>query len=828
MEYLWALTVANVYLSYFFFTLDQLNKRMNLRIYLSAICICFPIFLNAQMRQMNAGEIAAGLEKLSIKGSALYIAAHPDDENTRLLAYLAKELKVRTGYLSLTRGDGGQNLIGNEQAELLGLIRTQELLAARNVDGAEQFFTRANDFGFSKTSDETFKIWGKEQILADVVWVIRNFKPDVIITRFPEDSRAGHGHHAASAILAREAFAAAADPKRFPEQLKLVKVWQAKRIVWNTFNFGGTNTTAADQLKTDVGLFNPVLGMSYGEIAAISRTNHKSQGFGSTLQRGESFEYFTNIAGEPAKTTLFDGVDIKDKEIGPINFKADPTNPAAALQALLTLKKQVKNKAFNHQLLDELILASAGIWVEANTSENTFAFGDSIPVKIQAIARAKANFPLQISFAVNGKKLTALETNKLSTADYKIAATEGHWTQPYWLRQTHPIGQFNIAEQTLVGNPENPNQLSVKIQIIINDQSFELNSPVVYKATDPIKGEKYQPLVIAPKVTATLSEKAYIFNGNAPKTISVQLKSFTNATSGFVSPQLPKGWKSSPEKIAFELARKGDEQTINFTITPGNETTQGNLALQINTNGVISGSSLKTISYDHIPNITIFPQASASVEKFDLKIAGKRIAYLDGAGDLVADALKQIGYEVTHLSLSQVMTNDLGIYDAIVTGVRLYNINTEIKNVQPKLLNYVQNGGTLLIQYNVNNGLKTQNIGPYPFKLGNKRVTEEDAKVNFLTPQHAVLNYPNKITEKDFEGWVQERGLYFATEIDSKYATPLSMNDAGEPASNGSLLVADYGKGKFVYTSLVFFRELPAGVPGAYRLFANLLAPKQP
>jgi LmbE family N-acetylglucosaminyl deacetylase len=801
---------------------------MSLRIYLSAICICFPFLLNAQMRQLNAGEIAAGIEKLSIKGSALYIAAHPDDENTRLLAYLAKELKVRTGYLSITRGDGGQNLIGNEQAELLGLIRTQELLAARNIDGAEQFFTRANDFGFSKTSEETFKIWGKEQILADVVWVIRNFKPDVIITRFPEDSRAGHGHHAASAILAREAFAAAADPKRFPEQLNFVKVWQAKRIVWNTFNFGGTNTTADDQLKTDVGLFNPVVGMSYGEIAAVSRTNHKSQGFGSTLQRGESFEYFTNIAGEPAKTTIFDGVEIKNKEFGNVDVKVDPANPAAALQSLLTLKKQFKNKAFNHQLLDELILASAGIWVEANTNENMYAFGDSIPVRIQAIARTRTNSPLQISFAINNQKPIPLAINKLSTTDYKLAATEAHWTQPYWLRQSHPIGLFTIANQALVGSPENPNQLSVKVQININGESFELNSPVVYKATDPIKGERYQPLVIAPKVTATLSEKAYVFNGNSPRIIGVQLKSFTNNTCGFVSPQLPKGWKSSPERIAFELARKGDEQTVNFTVTPGNEATRGNLTLQINTNGTASNSSLKIISYDHIPNITIFPEASASVEKFDLKISGKRIAYLDGAGDLVADALKQIGYEVTHLSLSQVMTNDLAGYDAIVAGVRLYNINPEIKNVQAKLLNYVQNGGTFLVQYNVNSGLKIPNIGPYPFKLANKRVTEEDSKVKFLTPQHAALNYPNKITDKDFDGWVQERGLYFATEIDSKYVTPLSMNDTGEAASNGSLLVTDYGKGKFVYTSLVFFRELPSGVPGAYRLFANLLAPKQP
>ncbi|MEJ5993578.1 PIG-L family deacetylase [Pedobacter sp. Du54] len=791
---------------------------MNIRFYLFLIASCFPFLLKAQMRQMNSGEIAAGIEKLGIKGSVLYIAAHPDDENTRLLAYLAKEVKVRTGYLSLTRGDGGQNLIGNEQAELLGLIRTQELLAARSVDGAEQFFTRANDFGFSKTSEESFKIWGKEQILSDVVWVIRNFKPDVIITRFPEDSRAGHGHHAGSAILAREAFSAAADPKRFPEQLKYVSVWQAKRLVWNTFNFGSTNTTAADQLKIDVGLFNPILGKSYGEIAAISRTNHKSQGFGSTLQRGEAFEYFSHVAGDPAKTSLFDGIDLKNTDgILPSN---------AGLQELLNLKARLKGKIFNHQLLDELILGSAGIWIEANTTENTYALGDSIPIKIQAIARVKTNYP--ISLTIDGKKTLVLEHNKLMSNDYKIASADENSTQPYWLRKDHPIGQFSIEKQTLVGYPENPNPLSVKVRVTINGQVIELNSPIVYKATDPIKGEKYQPLVLAPRVTATLSEKAYIFNGNTPKTVTVQLRSFSSQSSGFVTPKLPKGWKSNPEKIDFNLARKGDEQTINFTITPGNETSSGRLVLQVNTNGSLSDKGLKTISYDHIPNITIFPQAAASVEKIDLRIVGKRIAYIDGAGDLVADALKQTGYEVTHLTPAQILTNDLSVYDAVVTGVRLYNISEEVKSIQPTLLSYVKNGGTVLVQYNVNTNLKTQNIGPYPFKLANKRVTEEDAKVNILVPQHAALNYPNKITDKDFEGWVQERGLYFATEIDPNYTTLLGMNDRGEAPSDGSLLIADYGKGKFVYTSLVFFRELPAGVPGAYRLFANLLAPKQP
>ncbi|RZK40827.1 MAG: PIG-L family deacetylase [Pedobacter sp.] len=804
---------------------------MNKRLYLALLSICFPFLLKAQMQQLNSGEIAAGIEKLGVNGSALYIAAHPDDENTRLLAYLAQELKVRTGYLSLTRGDGGQNLIGNEQAELLGLIRTQELLAARRVDGAEQFFTRANDFGFSKTANETFNIWDKEQILSDVVWIIRKFRPDVIITRFPEDARAGHGHHASSGILAREAFLAAADPKRFPEQLKDVATWQAKRIVWNTFNFGGTNTTAPDQLKLDVGIYNPISGKSYGEIAAISRTNHKSQGFGSTLQRGEAFEYFSHVAGEPAKSSLFEGINTKINNqninglLTEIKTEYNAFAPWLSLPKLLRLKKDTKSLAFNHELLDELIMACAGIWVEANTVENTYAVGDKIAVKVQAVVRNKANFP--VSLTIEGEKKIELAENKLVSNDISISTSSTNRTQPYWLRESHPIGQFSIAEQNLVGYAENPAPLSVKLELTIGGEKISSNSPVVYKSTDPIKGEKYQPLIIAPRVTATLAEKAYIFNGMDPKTIELQLKHFANSTSGSISPKLPKGWTSSPEKIDFQFNQKGEEKRLSFVITPGKETSNGKLELLINSNGTTDNKGLKTISYEHIPNITIFPTAEARLEKIDLKISGKRIAYIDGAGDLVAEALKQIGYEVTHLSPAQVAFSDLSTYDAVVTGVRLYNISNETKIFQPKLLSYVEKGGTLLIQYNVSNGLKIQDIGPYPFKLANKRVTEEDAKVTFLAPQHPSLNYPNKITTKDFDGWVQERGLYFATDIDSKYKTILGMHDRGESMLDGSLIIGDYGKGKFVYTSLAFFRELPAGVPGAYRLFANLLAPKQ-
>lgn len=777
----------------------------------------------------NVAEIAQNIASLSVKGSVLYIAAHPDDENTRLLAYLAKEAKVRTAYLSLTRGDGGQNLIGNEQAELLGQIRTQELLAARKVDGAGQFFSRANDFGFSKTSEETFKIWGKEQILADAVWVIRKFRPDVIITRFPEDERAGHGHHAASAIIAREAFVAAADPKKFPEQLKKgVTVWQAKRILWNTYNFGGNNTTAPDQLKIDVGVYNPLLGRNYGEIAAISRTNHKSQGFGSALQRGEAFEYFSHTAGEAARTSLFDGINLtlSSKEVINLLTKIQQhyqlSQPAASLPDLLKLKKlAAKEQEFNHQLLDEIIADCAGLWAEAVVPEASYAVGDSINVTVNAIYRGLT--PLKVKVLVNGKSLN-LQENRMSSIRYGIKANQSDITQPYYLKKEHPIGYYVIDKQEEIGYPENPSSLTVKAVFSLNDEQFELSLPILYKSTDPIKGELYQPLVVAPQVTATLSDQAYLFVNQQPKNIEVSLKSFTKNIEGELVPILPSGWKAHPEEINFKFSAKGDAQIAVFQITPGAGSTTGKLHLQVKTNGQMENKGLRTIRYDHIPNINLFPEATAKLEVADLKIAGKRIAYIDGAGDLVANALQQVGYQVVHLNPSQVLLNDLSAYDAIVTGVRFFNISEDAKNIYFKLMEYVKNGGVLLEQYNVNNGLKFTNFGPYPFKLVNKRVTEEDAMVTFTKPTHAALNYPNKITSKDFEDWVQERGLYFAEDIDPKYETILRMNDTNEAANDGSLLIADYGKGKFVYTSLSFFRQLPAGVPGAYRLFANLLA----
>jgi len=788
-------------------------------------------------------DIKQALKKLNVLGSVLYVAAHPDDENTRLLAYLAQEKHYRTGYLALTRGDGGQNLIGNDQSELLGLVRTQELLAARRVDGAEQFFSRANDFGFSKGPEETLKIWDREKVLSDVVWTIRKFKPDVIICRFPTTGEGGHGHHTASAILAQEAFTAAADPKRFPEQLQYVQPWQAKRLLWNTFNFGGANTTAADQFKIDVGVYNALLGKGYGEIAADSRSNHKSQGFGSAKQRGQSFEYFKTILGVAPRMDLFDDVNttwqrLKDGEaigqtVTAIGKSFDENNPAGSVPALIQLlgrMEKLQDSYWRDQKVKELkdlVAACAGLWFEAYASEPTYAVGDSITIRAQIIDRYNDKIKLN-SLYLNGiakPALTNIQNNQLQNINTKLLADK--ITQPYWLQTPHGIGTYNIPDQLVVSNPENPDLPKVGFEFIIEGKPVKFERRLVYKYVDPVRGEVYQPVAITPPVTANIASPVYVFNTGVPQSLVVKLKSFRKEPFGAIHLNLPKGWKAEPESIGFKNKNKGDEWNEKFTITPtGNQTENGTVEVEtaVDVHETLYTYGIKTISYEHIPVITLFPPAQAQLLNLNLKLAGKKIGYINGAGDLVPDALRQAGYEVHELDEKEIMNGNLSQYDAIVTGVRAYNVNSRLVVEQPKLMDYVKNGGNLLIQYNNNQGIVVNDIGPYPFRVVNQRVTDENAKVTITDPNSPVLNYPNKIIPADFDGWVQERGLYFTTGADSRYQAPLQMNDAGEAPNSGSLIMTDYGKGRFIYTSLSFFRQLPAGVPGAYKLFINMLS----
>lgn len=795
--------------------------------------------------QWNAAQIRLQMEKLNVLGSVLYVAAHPDDENTRLLAFLSNGKKYRTGYLALTRGDGGQNLVGDEQGSDLGLMRTEELLAARHIDGAEQFFSRANDFGFSKSAKETFEFWGHDRILADAVWVIRKFRPDVIVCRFPEDKRAGHGHHWASAIIAHEAFTAAGDPTKFPEQLKYVKPWKAKRVLWNTFNFGGRNTTGPDQLKIAVGGYSPLLGEGYGELASESRSMNKTQGFGASRSYGESWEYFKTIAGPAPHQTLMDGVNTTwsrvqgGKKIALMIDQAlqayDCDDPQKTVPLLLKIRSAIRQvpdtfwRDHKEKEVDRLILASSGIWMDATSKQPYVVAGQPLDIQTEIISRSRIPVTLESvdvlgeSRSVNGK----LEDNKLSRTSYQVNVPKKTLiSEPYWLLERHPVGYYNIADQLLVGLPENPPSLTVGFNLNIDGVALTATYPVIYKYTDPVRGEVRDPLAVTPPVTANIQNEVYVFTSAAPQQIQVTLQAFKDHVKGVVHLATRGHFNVGHNDQPFSLDHAGDKTILHFTIGPSGAMSSAGtdqLTVQMRVDGKTYDRRIRVISHDYIPAITEFPIAETKLVSVPMTLSSEEIGYIMGAGDKVPEALTQLGYHVKLLSDEELSNGNLQQYDAIIVGIRAYNTRDRLKYVGPRLMDYVKKGGTVVAQYNKNSGLVTRDLGPYPFTIENLRVTDETADVKFLLPGDPVLNKPNKITEKDFEGWIQERGVYFADHLDAHYRAPLAMHDQGESPLDGSLIVTSYGKGKYVYTGLDFFRELPAGVPGAFRLFVNLI-----
>ena len=835
-----------------YFSLNNAGIILRKQYILLLVSFFLQLALFAQTpKTYTASEIGQQINKLNVLGSVLYIAAHPDDENTRLLAYLANEKLYRTGYLSLTRGDGGQNLIGDEQGMDLGLIRTQELLAARRIDGAEQFFSRAYDFGFCKTSVEALKTWGHDKILSDVVWVIRKFKPDVIITRFPEDTRAGHGHHAASGILAREAFIAAADASQFPEQLKLgVTVWQAKRLLWNTFNFGSTNTQSEDQFKMDVGMYNPLLGKSYGEIAALGRSQHKSQGFGVPAQRGAAIEYFLTVKGQTPVKDLMDGVDASwnrvSKEtnsnqriIDGIIKNYSMEHPENSVSELVRLYKQldkIKDTYWKEQKQNELtklIENCSGLFLEATANNQYAVIGDSL--QITATINNRLGIKIEnadIKMEENIHAFDSLEKN--ININYKLPffiKSDTKASQPYWLQNKMDKGSFNIEDQQLIGKAES-DPLSILFNIKINGVNFTFKKPVSYKYTDPVKGELYEPVQIVNPLFVSSSPALIIFKEQEKN--ATQSVHFTVQANRIIKDQLKFSTVTDNESIdvydSLINFAKGERKTVDVVINSNAvaSNTKDHYGAKLSSKSFNEPQyyAMHKISYDHIPDINYNYYDQVPVLKIDLKTAGNLVGYIAGAGDKIPQALEQIGYRVVILKASDITANNLKQFDAIITGVRAYNINEWLSNSYDALMQYVKNGGVLLTQYNTSSsiGPVKAKMSPYPFNISRSRITDEEAHVNFLLPNHPALNYPNKITQKDFEGWVQERSIYNAENIDGKYERILSMKDPNENEQDGSLIIANYGKGRFVYTGLVFFRELPAGVPGAYRLFANLIA----
>jgi LmbE family N-acetylglucosaminyl deacetylase len=809
-------------------------------------------------------ELLESIERLNQLGSVLMIAAHPDDERTGVLAYFARGRHMRTAYLSVTRGEGGQNLIGSEQGAELGVIRTQELLAARQIDGATQFFTRAIDFGFSKTAAETMQKWGHDRILGDIVWVIRNYRPDVIILVFTGGPQDGHGHHQVSAMLGKEAFDAAADPARFPEQLQYVKPWQATRIVHALWNFGpaggrgpqppaGERPPQSPRLppagKVETGAFNPVLGYSYEELAVLSRSMHHSQGTGAMRRPGASTTEFGLLAGQAAPADLFDGIDTSwnrlpgGAPIAPILMEAvkmfEPEHPEKIVPLLLKARPLIAaigDPLAREKLaeLDEAIAGCAGIWIEAQAHEAEAVPGR--PLAITTTVLNRSTQPVELA----GARMKGMWDEELPVKPAPLASNQPvaiefsrevplaqPYSQPYWLRQPPSGDVYTVEDQRLVGQADTPPVARVRVRLLLAGTAIELERPVAYRYASRAEGERTRPLVVVPAVAVNLPQPVAVFPAPAPRAIHVVVEARVDKAAGELRLDAPPGWKVEPAARHFEVAARGQASDLAFTVTPPAGEATASLRAVAAVGGREISNGIEVISYPHFPAQTLFPPADIKLVRADIQVTARRIGYIMGAGDEMPEALRQLGLEVTLLEPSDLEQGDLGRFETIVAGVRAYNVRGDVRANQQRLLDYVAGGGTYIVQYNT--GDLTLNVGPYPMTVppGSRyRVTVEEAPVAFPHADSLLLHTPNVIAARDFEGWVQERGLYFASDWDKRYQTVLASQDPGETALEGGELWARYGKGIYIFTAYSWFRQLPAGVPGAYRLFANLISAK--
>lgn len=798
--------------------------------------------------------IAQELRDFGVMGTVLYVAAHPDDENTMLLTYLARGRGYRTAYLSLTRGDGGQNLLGPEFGDLLGVIRTQELLAARQLDGSRQFFSRARDFGYSKDYRQTLTKWDHQQVLSDIVRVIRTFRPDVVITRFPPEPGGTHGHHTASAYLAVEAFGMAGDPAAFPEQLAGLSPWKPRRIVWNGWWGPGRaapDAGAAAMLHLAIDGDDPVSGASFAVLAAKSRSMHRTQGFANfsvaSAGSGPHTESFKVLAGEAASADIMDGVDTTwaripgGAAVGELAARAErqfnPSDPAASVPVLLELKGALARLPMDPLVdekrarLDRILASCLGLAVETAVPQRDFVPGE--PVRLHHTATVSSPVPVEwvaVRYPTLGRKARGpglLAPGVPAAVDAKRTLPGGTpLTEPYWLREPGTPGMFRVDDASLIGRPEAPAPIPVEDVFEVGGQTLVVAHDAVCEEGKP--EERLVPRVIPP-VTLGLGSPVVLFSPGSTRTVTVSVAASRAGLSGAVSLEAPDGWKASPRSRPFELKAAGDRADFTFEVTAPSAPSTSEVRAIAQIGGKSYGSDRIEITYGHIPPQLLQPPARFKAVCADLQIRGRRVGYLPGAGDSTAASLRQLGYEVVTLDDKDLTPEGLKGLDAVVIGVRAFNTRPRLPAHLRELFGYAESGGTVVEQYNTPGGLQTDQLAPFPLKLSRDlprfRVTDEKGAVTLLLPGHPALNTPNRITAADFEGWVQERGLDFASEFDAGRADALiACSDPGEPPLKGGLLVARVGKGYYVYTGLSFFRQLPAGVPGAYRLFANLVS----
>ncbi len=819
--------------------------------------LCMPNeAISQRPKDMSSADIYNALQKLNTVGTVLYIAAHPDDENTRMISYFANERKVRTAYLSLTRGDGGQNLIGTQIWEQLGLIRTNELLQARSVDGGQQFFTRANDFGYSKHPDETLAFWDKDEVMHDVIKVIRSFKPDIIVNRFDHRTPGRtHGHHTSSAMLSVEAFDLAGDESYLQDRLSHLDPWQPERVFFNTswWFYGGRDKFAkADKSNlyaVDAGVYYPTRGISNTEIAARSRSMHKSQGFGSTGTRGTQIEYVELLKGSSptSKEDPLSGIDVTwnrlkggaaiGTKIEAILDDFDYAKPSSHIPALVDIYKSIDNIEDDHwrqikqQEVADLIQACTGLYLEVRAEQSQLVHGENVTLHVEATNRS--DYPIHLSkiHVSDGTIMhvdTTLDANAALNTELNLAVSQFQsYTNPYWLNKKGSLGMYHVGDPLMINKPVSPAAYQASFDMEVDGVEMSLDRDVIYKYTDPVDGEVYKPVHVVPDVSLSFTDPVYILSGNSSRSVTVEIKSYKDDLRGKLSICRPEGWTATPEEIDINMKYRGEKQSVTFELEGPTGASSGlitPLLTSAEQADKVYDRVVTEINYDHIPDQIIIQPSEAKVEKIDLAPAKGKIAYVAGAGDKVASSLRQIGYNITDIGVNDITATTLANYDVVVLGIRAYNVHRDLFLKKDILMDFMTDGGTLIVQYTTSRRIKGDDIAPYPMELSRDRVTDEFAEVKFEIPNHPVLNYPNKITSKDFEGWVQERGLYFSNNWDDRYETPLSCHDKDEPARLGGMLVAEVGKGHYIYTGYSYFRELPAGVPGAFRLFANMLS----
>lgn len=827
-----------------------------------SVLVLLPMLLSTLVsgQSLSSSELLLELHKLNTVGSALFVAAHPDDENTALLAYLAQEEQLDTAYLSLTRGGGGQNLIGPELKEGLGLIRANELLQARKIDKATQLFTRARDFGYSKNPEDTLENWREEKVLGDVVYAVRYFKPDVIITRFNPTAGPTHGHHTVSAQLALKAFRLAADPKQFPEQLKDVAIHQAKRIFWNGYGRrGGGNVRDEERevVALEIGRFNPFLGTSYMEIAARSRSMHKSQGFGRAGSRGEQTEQLVLLDGEPANGNFLSGVDTSwsrfpggskvDSLLKRVIQDFDPAAPWKSVPRLLAVDSAFDALPDNRQTrakrktLHRLIAAAMGMHFEARSQTSYLTPGDRVNLEVEFTNRSPVSAHVThmeaalfdrdrwpVNRVVKGvdKETISLEQNIPAIMELAFELPESApLTQPFWLAMEPDTGIYHFENRRLLELESIPPSIEVASEIQVEGQAIYLSTPAIEVVSDPVHGEVHHSVAVRPQVILRPNTSVLLFETFDSKTIDLEISSNSGAFRGTVMAEVPSGWKVGIKAPEVHLT-PGNPSVVSLSITPPDNPSEGYIHFKvIRSDGKIFDQSANLIEYDHIGRQPMLTPAKTKLTRLDLKRAGNRIACIEGVGDTVPETLERIGYSVARLSVGDLNRQDLQQFDTVILGPRAFDAVEGLDDRFKELNAYVERGGTLVSQYNTTSTrTKSRFTAPYPLRISRDRVSEENAEVRLLLPNHPVFNTPNKITEHDFENWIQERGLYYADSWDGKYEALLSANDREEPPRDGGLLVAPVGKGWYAYTGLSFFRQLPEGNPGAVRLFINLIS----